>query len=100
MVSSTNGSLETDAPSLNRSGSGLRETWADHQIDVSAGGMAPLAELIGQGLARVGLLVSFQLLQALVYQIQGVVDQLGSLFRGHGGLPVWRCCRGVIAEKL
>jgi hypothetical protein len=85
MVSSTNGSLETDAPSLNRSGSGRRKARTDHQIDVPARGMAPLAELIGQGLAGMGLLVGFQLLQALVHEIEGVVDQLGGLFRGHGG---------------
>jgi hypothetical protein len=33
--------------------------------------------------------LSFEILQALVHQIEGVVDQLGGLFGGHGSAGDW-----------
>ena len=46
-------------------------------------GLAPLAELGRQSLLVVLVLGRLQLLEPLVHQIQGVVDQLGGLFGGH-----------------
>ena len=64
--------------------SGPAQTREDHQIDVPTTGLTPLPELGSQSplLLRKGL--GFEVLQALMHQIQGVVDQLGGLFRGHG----------------
>ena len=66
------------------SGSGLRESRANHQIDVPTAGMAPLAELFRKGSVGLGLLLVLQGDQSLMHQIEGVVDQLSGLFRGHG----------------
>jgi hypothetical protein len=46
--------------------------------------VAPLAELISQGLVFPLQGEVLQILKPLMHQIQGVVDQLGSLFGGHG----------------
>ena len=46
-------------------------------------GLAPLPELISEGLVLAALLVSVELLEPLMDQIQGVVDQLGRLFGSH-----------------
>jgi hypothetical protein len=46
--------------------------------------MAPLAELLGQGAVCQGLIVMREPLQALMHQIEGVIDQLSSLFKRHG----------------
>ena len=46
--------------------------------------MAPLAELLGEGAVRQGLIVMREPLQALMHQIEGVIDQLSSLFKRHG----------------
>ena len=63
--------------------SNRRKPRAHHQIDVPPQGLAPLAELSRQGLLIVLVLGRLQLLEPLVHQIQGVVDQLGGLFGGH-----------------
>ena len=55
-----------------------------HQVDVAAGGLTPFAELSRQGLVLLGKGLGFEILQALMDQIEGVVDQLGGLFGGHG----------------
>jgi hypothetical protein len=46
------------------------------------------------------LLARFQLQQALMHPIQGVVDQLGGLVGGHGNSPVWRRCTRSAGETL
>ncbi len=51
---------------------------------MAAGGLAPLPEFGGQGPVFVIEGLRFQIQQALMHQIEGVVDQLGSLFGGHG----------------
>ena len=45
--------------------------------------MAPFAEFSGQGPLFLGQRLSLQILEALMHQIKGVIDQLGSLFGGH-----------------
>lgn len=45
--------------------------------------MAPLAELLHQGLVGKGLAL-IKALQALLHQVQSVIDEPRSLFRGHG----------------
>ena len=69
-------------PSHRASGAG--QPRKHHQIDMATRRMAPFAELRRQGPMLLAERLGFQILQALVDQIQGVVDQLGGLFRGHG----------------
>jgi len=47
--------------------------------------MTPFAELLSQGSVFPGQGAGLEILQTLVNQVEGVVDQLGSLFGGHGG---------------
>ena len=68
---------------VNPATSNRRKPRAHHQINVPPQGLAPLAELGRQGLLVALVLGRLQLLEPLVHQIQGVVDQLGSLFGGH-----------------
>jgi len=46
--------------------------------------MAPLAELGGQGAVLLAQVPGLEILQSLMHQIEGVVDQLGGLFGGNG----------------
>jgi hypothetical protein len=46
--------------------------------------MTPFAELFSQGMVLTHKGLGFQILEALVNKIKGVVDQLGGLFRRHG----------------
>jgi len=68
---------------LNPGGSNRRKARAHHEINVAPQGLAPLAELGRQSLLVVLVLGRLQMLEPLVHQIQGVVDQLGGLFGGH-----------------
>jgi hypothetical protein len=52
---------------------------------MAAGGLTPLAELIGEGLLVAPGGAGLEVEKALVHQIEGVIDQLGGLFGGHGG---------------
>lgn len=52
---------------------------------MATGGVTPLAELGGQGAVFLAEIVGFEVLETLMHQIEGVVDQLGGLFGGHGG---------------
>ena len=72
------------------SDSGWRESRADHQIDMTAAGVAPFAELLAEGLMRLGLLLVRQRDQPLMYQIKRVIDQLSGLFRSHGSGSSYR----------
>ena len=56
----------------------------NHQIDVAADGMAPFPEFLGESPVLLDQSLGFEILQALMDKIQGVVDELGGLFRGHG----------------
>ena len=47
-------------------------------------GMSPFSEFFCQGLVFMDQGLGFQILKPLMHQIEGVVDQLGSLFRRHG----------------
>jgi len=51
---------------------------------VTANGMAPFTKLVGQGLVFRLQGEVLEILEALMHQIQGVVDQLGGLIGGHG----------------
>ena len=51
---------------------------------MTAGRMAPLAEFCGQGAVFLAQVSGLEILQSLMHQIEGVVDQLGGLFGGHG----------------
>jgi len=60
--------------------SGVRK---HHQVDVATDRLAPFAEFGRQGVLLGAHRLGFQVLEALVHQVKGVVDQLGSLFGGH-----------------
>ena len=64
--------------------SGIAQAGEHHQVDVAAGGLAPFAEFSCEGAVLLGQRLGLKILEALVHQIEGVVDQLGSLFGGHG----------------
>ena len=64
--------------------SGITEARKHHQIDVATGRVAPFAEFGRQGLVLLGKGLRLEILEALMHQIQGVVDQLGGLFGSHG----------------
>jgi hypothetical protein len=68
--------------------SGIGQAGKHHQVDVSPHGLAPFTEFGGKGALFMGQGLIFQILQPLMNLIQGVVDQLGCLFRGHGGVRV------------
>jgi hypothetical protein len=51
---------------------------------VATHGVTPFAALLGKGSMGPRLLARFQLKQALMHPIQGVVDQLGGVFARHG----------------
>lgn len=70
-----------------------RKIRTHHQIDVTTGGLAPLAELLQQGPPRLGQLLLIEALQTLVHQIERVVNELGCLFGSHGITRQWRRCR-------
>ena len=59
---------------------------------MTSGRMTPLAELFRQGALGAVLLVLLKLHQTLMHQVQGVVNELGSLFGGHGGTGQCRSC--------
>lgn len=46
--------------------------------------MALFAEFLSQSVLLAGQSLGLQVLQPLVHQVQGVVDQLGRLLGGHG----------------
>jgi hypothetical protein len=47
-------------------------------------GVPPFSEFLCQGLMFMDQGLGFEILKPLMHKIEGVVDQLGSLFRGHG----------------
>ena len=51
---------------------------------MATGRLAPFAEFGRQGLVLLGKGLRLEILEALMHQIQGVVDQLGGLFGSHG----------------
>jgi len=64
---------------------GAGQSGEDHQIDVPTRGVTPFPELLRQGAVFLHQGLGFEILQALVHKIQGVVDELGGLFRRHDG---------------
>lgn len=64
--------------------SGIAKPRKHHQINMTTGRLAPFTELRRQGLVLLGKSLGLEILQSLVHQIEGVVDQLGGLFGGHG----------------
>lgn len=64
--------------------SGFGQPRKHHQVDVAADGLAPFAEFRRQGAMLVIKGLRLQILQALMHQIERVVDELGSLFGRHG----------------
>jgi hypothetical protein len=64
--------------------SGTRKPWKHHEIDVPPNGVAPFSEFFRQGLVFMDQGLGFEILKPLMHKIEGVVDQLGSLFRRHG----------------
>jgi hypothetical protein len=64
--------------------SGLGQPRKHHQVDVATGGLAPFAKFRCQGPVLVVERLRLQILQALMHQIERVVDELGSLFGSHG----------------
>ncbi len=76
------------------------EAWKHHQIEMAIGWMAPLPELLRQGMMLADQGPGLQILEPLMHQIKGVVNQLGSLFRRHGGAPLeWIDLTIVIIEE-
>jgi len=63
--------------------SGTGQAGEHHQIDVTAIGLAPLAEFGGQGPLFMVEALGFQLLQPLVHTVEGIVNQLGGLLGCH-----------------
>ena len=61
-----------------------RKTGKHHQINVTADGMTPLAEFIGQGLMFSLQRMVLEILKPLMHQVEGFVNQLGSLIGSHG----------------
>ena len=59
------------------------QTRKNHEIDVPANWMAPLSEFLGQGLMFMDEGLCFQIDETLMHEVQGIVDQLSSLFRRH-----------------
>lgn len=51
---------------------------------MAANGMPPLPEFLSQGMMLVDEGLRFEILQSLMHQIKGGVNQLCSLFRRHG----------------
>ena len=76
------GSPSREPPPHRRSGHWKIRT--EHQIDVAAEGLAPFPEFFRQSALGCTLAGGFQGHQALMHQIEGVINQLSSLFRGHG----------------
>ena len=82
------------------------EAGEHHQVDVAANGLAPLAELRRQGALLGAQGLGLEGAEALMHQIQRVVDQLGSLFGGHGiggdwaPKTCWDSCKGGSASRL
>ena len=75
-------------------GSGTCQTRKHHQIDMTTDGMAPLSKFLSQGLMLMHLGVGLEVLQPLVHEIKGVVDQLRGLFGSHDAGSVesgWWC---------
>ena len=64
--------------------SGVAKAWKHHQVDVATGRLAPFPKLRGQGPVLLGQRLRLKILETLVDQIEGVIDQLGGLFGGHG----------------
>ena len=64
--------------------SGFGQSRKHHQVDVAPGGLAPFAEFGRQSLVLMVEGLRLQIQQALMHQIERVVDELGSLFGGHG----------------
>ena len=60
---------------------------------MTTGGMTPLPEFLRQGAMGPPLLILLEFHEALMHQIEGVVDQLGGLFGGHGNGSEWCGCR-------
>ena len=61
-----------------------RQTRKDHQINVTPRRMAPFPEFFRQGMVLMNQGLRFKILQPLMHQVEGVVDQFGGLFRSHG----------------
>lgn len=57
---------------------------------MTAAGVAPFAELLAEGLMRLGLLLVRQRDQPLMHQIKRVIDQLSGLFGSHGSGSSYR----------
>jgi hypothetical protein len=61
--------------------------------------VAPLPKLLRQGVVLPGQTLVLEILETLMHQVEGLVDQLGRLLRGHGvARRGWGGCRG--AERL
>ena len=85
--------------------SGRRKIRTDHQINVTTQRLTPFPEFFSQGAVGGPLAGTLEGHQALVHQIEGVINQLSSLFRGHGAagdgtgegrIIRWRCSREPI----
>ena len=64
--------------------SGFGQSGKHHQVDVAAGRLTPFPEFSRQGPVLMVEGLRLQIQQALMHQIERVVDELGSLFGGHG----------------
>ena len=64
--------------------SGGRKIRADHQVNMTAERLSPFPEFFSEGPLGGSLAGGFQGHQALMHQIKGVINQLSSLFGGHG----------------
>jgi hypothetical protein len=64
--------------------SGIAETRKHHQVDVAPGRLAPFPKLRRQGPLLLGQGLRLKILETLMDQIKGIVDQLGGLFGSHG----------------
>ena len=51
---------------------------------MAALGVTPLPKLLGQGVLLLGERLGLEALEALMDQVEGLIDQLGRLLGGHG----------------
>jgi hypothetical protein len=72
-----------------------------HEIDMAPTGMAPFSKFLSQGPLLGRQRLGLEVLEALVHQIQGVVDELGRLLGGHGSAREgWTRCNQTTQGKL
>jgi hypothetical protein len=71
-------------PEIGNPGLGISQAGKHHQVDMAAYRMAPFPEFLSQGVLLSGQRLGLQVLEPLVHQVKGVVNELGRLLGRHG----------------